>query len=334
MKLAVRVQLRDAQDTRKALDALGVVDYTRRPTQRDGYLLIPVTKAVEGYEVVEEQLKERKAPTPDLKTALAEHLTEDELADLKTAYDLVGDIAILEIDEELRHKETLIAQTLLELQPPIKTVVRKDGAHSGELRLQDYAHLAGEERFETTVVENGVRLTLDIRKTYYSVRSSTERKRVASLVQPGERVLCMFSGIGPFPLVISALSEAQEILGVELNEHAHRYAEQNVAQNKAQNVRVLHGDVREVVSDLGTFDRVTMPLPHTAQDFLDVAIPACNSPAMIHLYHFSSEEEVNALAKKIPERIAQLVRPAEVVDIVRCGSLAPGIYRWSIDIRV
>ena len=92
--------------------------------------------------------------------------------------------------------------------------------------------------------------------------------------------------------------------------------------------------MREVVSTLGTFDRIAMPLPHTAQDFLDVAVPACNAGATIHLYHFSSEEEVRAFAKKLPDRIAELGREATVSDIVKCGNLGPGTHRWSIDIII
>lgn len=334
MKLAVRAPLKQAQAIREVLDSKGVVDYTRMPKKTEGCLLIPVTKKVSGYDIVSASLKKRPEPTPDLKTALEEELTEQELSDLKTAYDLVGDIAILEIDQELRHKESLIGKTLLELQPAIKVVVRKDGAHQGELRLQDYKHLAGEKRFETVVVENGVRLSLDIRKTYYSVRSATERKRVAELVENGERVLCMFSGIAPFPLVIAQLANPQEVIGVELNENAHEYARKNVALNKAENVKVMRGDVREVVSTLGTFDRVTMPLPHTAQDFLDIAVPVCNSGATIHLYHFSSEEEVHEFAKTLPSRINALGRESSVLDIVKCGNLGPGVHRWSIDISI
>lgn len=334
MDLAVRAPLKEAQTIREALDAQQAIDYTRIPKKEGGHLYIPVIRAVDEYDVVEIALKARPEPAPSLREALEKELSEEEFENLKTAYDLVGDIAILEIDEELRHKESVIAQTLLETQPAVNVVVRKDGAHQGELRLQDYKHLAGEERFETTVIENGVRLSLDIRKTYYSVRSATERKRVAELVHEDERVLAMFSGIAPFPLVIAKLAHPKEIIGVELNRKAHGFAEKNVLQNKVANVQVIQGDVREVVSTLGTFDRITMPLPHTAQDFLDVAVPACNPGATIHLYHFSSEEEVQAFAKTLPGRIAELGRQASILDIVKCGNLGPGIHRWSIDIQV
>ncbi len=334
MGLAVRVRLKDAERVRKELQAEGVIDFSRKPRKERDSFLIPVMREPEGYGTVDAELEQVETST-DLRTELSEKLSAEELSRLKTAYDLVGDIAIMEVDEELRSKEKLIGETLLSLYPSVKVVVRKAGKHEGELRLQEYVHLAGEDRFETTVTENGVRMRLDIRKTYYSVRSSTERKRVASLVRPGERVLVMFSGIGPFTLVIAKHTEASEVIGVELNEDAHRYAEQNIVKNHVEKkTKALQGDVRVIVPELGQFDRIAMPLPHTAEDFLDVAVPATKENGMIHLYHFATAEEVEAFAKTITERLRQLGRAGKVEHIQRCGNLAPGVHRWSLDIRV
>lgn len=333
MDLAVRVPLDSAETVRRDLIEKGVVDFSRKPAKEQDHFLIPVIRRVTGYDIVERSLPTKKEQL-DLKTALKDELTQEELSKLKTSYDLLGEIAIMEIDEELRHKEDVIARTLLGLFSNIKTVVRKEGPHKGELRLQDYKHLAGEETFETTVIENGVRLELDIRKTYYSVRSATERKRVAGLVKDGERVLVMFSGIAPFVLVIAKHSAASEVIGVELNEQAHEYAERNIKKNHLDNARVKQGDVRAVVPELKEFDRVIMPLPHTAEDFLDVAVPATKEMGMIHLYHFSTQEEVEELAKTIPSRLESLGRSGRVEHIERCGNLAPGIHRWTLDIRV
>ena len=58
---------------------------------------------------------------------LAEFLTEDELSGLKTAFDVVGDIAILEIDEEFKNKEKQIANALLDYHKNINTVLKKAG---------------------------------------------------------------------------------------------------------------------------------------------------------------------------------------------------------------
>jgi hypothetical protein len=69
-----------------------------------------------------------------------------------------------------------------------QAVFRKLGGHEGALRLQNYGHMAGEERTSTTATEAGAKLHLDIAKVYYSPRSAPERLRIAGLVQ---RCVCM-----------------------------------------------------------------------------------------------------------------------------------------------
>jgi tRNA (guanine37-N1)-methyltransferase len=64
-----------------------------------------------------------------------------------------------------------------------QAVFRKIGGHEGNLRLQKYAFLAGEERTTTVATEAGVKLKLDISKVYYSPRSAPERLRIASFIQ-------------------------------------------------------------------------------------------------------------------------------------------------------
>lgn len=182
-----------------------------------------------------------------LKEALKGKLTEKEILILKRAFDTVGDIAIIEIPDELIKKEKLIASKLLELHKNINVVCKKVGIHEGTYRTQKLKILAGEKRKETIHKENGVELKLDIEKVYYSPRSSTERKRIMGQVKKGEEVLVMFSGCAPFPCVLAKNTEAGYVYGVELNEVAHRYGLENVKKNKLSNVFLIHGDVREKV---------------------------------------------------------------------------------------
>lgn len=332
MVRAAKVPLLQAQDALEEIIASGQLDENYRPHKEEGFLYIAVNEDIEDYETVDIDLEE-KEETKSLREALSNVLTEKEQDKLKTAYDMLGGIAVLEIDEELRHKEELIAQTLLRLSPRIRTVARKDSAHSGELRLQDYKVLAGEDSLETSVVENGIELFMDIGKTYYSVRSSTERKRIAELAEEGEDVLVMFSGCGPFVCVIAKHSPANKVVGVELNQVAHRYAQENIRRNKLENAQAYQGDVRDIVPGLGKFDRIVMPLPHTGHEFLEVAVPALKKKGWIHLYHFATEEEVQAFAKKIPEKLKSLGATGEVKHIQKCGNLGPGTHRWCLDIE-
>ena len=102
------------------------------------------------------------------------------------------DIAILEIDEELRNKEKFIAETLLKCHKQINTVLRKDSAHEGELRTQKYKWLAGEKKKETIHTENNTRLKLNVEEVYFSPRMSNERIRITNQIKKDEKILVLF----------------------------------------------------------------------------------------------------------------------------------------------
>src|SRR3989338_1852628 len=111
----------------------------------------------------------------------------------------------------------------------------------------------------------------------------------------------MFSGCGPFPLVIARNAKPSEVVAVELNPAAHQYALRNAARNKAKQVRCMQGDVREVVPALGSFDRVVMPHPEGGEDFLDIALPAVKRNGALHFYDFLEESEIPQAAQKVKQ---------------------------------
>jgi len=236
-----------------------------------------------------------------LKEALKNELSTEELGLLVRAYDVVGDIAITIIPPELEAKESVIGKTILALHKNIKVVAKRDGIYGGEYRTIPLQIIAGENRKETEHKEHGVRLLLNPETVYFSVRSVTERKRLAALVQPGEDVLVMFSGIGAFPLVLAKLSMAHAIVGIEKNRLAHAYAVQNLARNrKIRNVTFHAGDVLDIIPTLSKkFDRVAMPLPKTGENFLDSAINALKPGGWLHFYDFQEQERFDESIDKV-----------------------------------
>ena len=56
------------------------------------------------------------------------------------AYDIFGNIAIVEIESELIPYETEIAKILIESNDKIKSVYKKSGAFEGEFRIQNYIY--------------------------------------------------------------------------------------------------------------------------------------------------------------------------------------------------
>lgn len=271
-----------------------------------------------------------------LRDVLKKNLTKKEMEHLKTAFDQVGEIAIMDIPPELEAKERFIGMTLIEMNKNIKTVVKKSGAHSGELRLRSVAHLAGERTTITTHKESGCKFTLDIEKVYFSVRLGTERLRIAELIVEGEEVLAMFSGCGSYPIVISKNSPAKSIVAVELNEAGHEFAKMNVEKNRIKNVILKQGDVRKVVPKLKTkFDRILMPLPKSAEDFLDTALGAIKSGGVIHFYDFIPEEVVPAASiEKIDTACAQMSKDYRILGWTRCGTNAPHQWRICVDVQI
>lgn len=322
------------QEIQKARSVLSVS--TEYPIQKDKtHAYIPITKKTTKYPVVTKsiQKKERK----NFKEEVTAILTKKEKEAFVGAYDVVGTIAIMEIPEMLVKKEKKIAKTLLECVSSVKTVVKKASIHEGELRLQKYTYLAGEKTFVTTHKENGCRLTLDINKVYYSSRSAVERKRIAEQTKPNESVLILFSGCGPFTCVVG--KKAKQIVGVELNQDGHAFEVHNIQQNKLKNAETIQGDAREVCKrfkkENRTFDRILMPLPKTAEAFLDAALDVSRKGTIIHFYDFSKEAEfpdtsiakIAAVCKKAKKKYA-------VLDSVLCGNYSPRVYRVCIDFSV
>ena len=71
-----------------------------------------------------------------LKDALKGKLSAKELNLLRRSFDVVGDIAIFEVPDELKKKEKLIGNTILELLSNVKVVAVEQGEHKGAFRRQ------------------------------------------------------------------------------------------------------------------------------------------------------------------------------------------------------
>jgi tRNA (guanine37-N1)-methyltransferase len=172
-------------------------------------------------------------------------------------------------------------------------------------------------------------------EVYFSVRLSTERSRLASLVKPGERVLVMFSGCGPYTCVFGKNTKAKEIIGVEWNPLGHQYALENIKLNKLNNCSSFCGSVKDVLPTLtGTFDRILMPLPKTADDFLDVALSKAHKGTVIHFYDFLNEKEFHLAHEKIDAACKRAKIKYNISQTIKCGQHAPYVFRICVDFEV
>ncbi len=216
------------------------------------------------------------------------------------AYEQIGDVAIITIFPEMLPYQEKIAESLLETNKGLRLVIKKTDKHSGKKRTQNYEILKGKGSTETTHLENGVKINLDINKVYFSARTANERKRVASLIKNNENVLVLFSGCAPYPLVISKNSLAQKIICIDNNPDAHEYARINIQKNNADNIKAILGDVEKEIKNLKKeFDRIIMPHPTEADYYFADALKVLRKNGIIHLYLFSKKEKINMVKNKV-----------------------------------
>ena len=126
----------------------------------------------------------------------------------KIPQDIVGDIAILKFRKGMFWlTKKLKAYKFLKLHKSVRTVVEKTGRISGRLRIPVTKHLAGDKTKVATYRENGCVFKFNIDESYFSSRLSNERKitadKVVKLSKNGTRILVMFGGVGPYPIVFA-----------------------------------------------------------------------------------------------------------------------------------
>ena len=272
-----------------------------------------------------------------LRDALHGKLTKKELAILPRAFEMVGDGARIERPPGLVKKKSAIAKALKQVHPRIKTVCNKLGERGGKFRLRSLEVLLGSET-KTEHRESGCRFILDVQEAYFSGREGTERQRIASQVRPREKVLVMFSGVGPYAVVIAkAQPKVGKVYAVEMNPKAHAYAVENVRINRVQlKVKPVCGDVRKVCPELHErFDRILMPLPKGAHNYLGVAFKCLRSGGMIHFYHWDREEDLYSKALKIIQLEAKKAkRSVKIANMQRVLPYGPRVWKICMDLRV
>ncbi|MDD5111171.1 MAG: class I SAM-dependent methyltransferase family protein [Candidatus Altiarchaeota archaeon] len=331
--LYVKVKRKVAEEARIGLLKKGAFDNGRRVIAEGDNILFPITKRtpVRGGVIVKRKAPALASRPRSLAEALSGVLSEGELALLPSGFDVVGDIAILELPAGLLKKKKVIGNTLLKTFSNLKVAALKTAPVSTEYRVRGVEVVAGEKRTFTIHTEYGCRYRLDVSKDYFSPRLGTERMRVASQVKAGERVLVMFAGVGPYAVLIAKQRSPKEVVAIELNPDAARFMAENASLNKAR-ILSIQGDVRDATPLLGKFDRIVMPLPKDACDFLDVALPALSRNGIVHFYDFAgspdeSARKVASLCKKLGYRI-------KVLDAVACGSYSPQLGRVCVDLKI
>ena len=328
---SVKVPLKKLNDVRKELmeKELMRMDYRIKAEADYGY--IPIKEDIEGYEIVDIELKELNTHPHNFSELLEDELTDEEINALKTSFDTIGDIVILEIPDNLISKKNIIGKATLDFTKRKSIYMKKSAVH-GTIRIRDLELIAGEDNPVTIHKEHGARLKLNVEEVYFSPRLATERKRVSDSVCDGENILDMFCGIGPFPIVIARNNDVN-ITGVDINENAIKYFKENIKLNKVKNIEPICGDARAISTSFKTkFNRIIMNLPGLAYDFLDVAMNLIEDDGIINYYEFSDGYEQGT--KRLIEAALKENKNVEIINTRKVKSTSPGEWHIAIDVKI
>jgi len=277
-----------------------------------------------------------------LKNVLVDKLEPEELSLLYKSYDVIGDIAVIRVLEPLNPRSGIIAEAIMQTHKRVKTVLRQASPILGDLRLRKLEWIRGERKTETFHKEFGCVFKVDLEKCYFSPRLSHERMRIAKLVKPNEVIVNMFAGVGCYSIVIAKHSEAKKIFSIDINPVAVQCIQENIEINKVrERVFPVEGDAKKIVEEKlrNVANRVLMPLPEKAYEYLDSAMLALKpTGGWISYYEFEharkDENPVEKTKRKVFEKLQNFNVNFEIPFGRVVRTTGPNWYQVVIDIEI
>jgi tRNA (guanine37-N1)-methyltransferase len=272
-----------------------------------------------------------------LKKALGNILTSQESDELISAFDQIGDIIIVRIPDLLLPKKKLIGETLLNEVKIIKSVFYQASPVEGDFRTRNLEILAGEDKTETEYKEFGCRFAVDVANAFFSPRLSTERERIANLIQDGETMVNMFAGVGMFS-IMAAKKKKCVVYSIDINPIASKLCEKNIEQNKlAGKVISINGETSKIIDEelQDKADRTLMLLPERSDEFLDSAIKTTKNGGIIHYYshiHADKKSDAGKLSEKHYLDVTPVKSKILASKIVR--PVGPRYYQTVVDVKI
>ena len=274
-----------------------------------------------------------------IKQVLAGILTPEETAQVYSAFDQIGDIVIVKIPDSLMPKKELIAKAVLSNIKTAKAVFAQVSAVKGDFRIRDLEFVAGENRTMTEYKEHGCMFKVDVAKTYFSPRLSTERQRISEMVGDNETIVNMFAGVGTYSIVIAKANRTCTVYSIDSNSAANDLCIINAKINKVQDrVVAICGDASEVIKNQlqGKADRVLMPLPERAKEFIEPAVLALKEKGIVHYFaHIKADGKKEAQELGLQDaRDAFKGYDHNVMAVRVVREVGPRIYQIVADVSV
>ena len=271
-----------------------------------------------------------------LSRALDGVLDESEMRQMVSAFDQMGDIAVIRIPGGLYGRRHDIGEALLSGIKVVRAVFCQVSDVSGDYRTRRLERIAGEGGTATEYRENGCRFAIDVERVFFTPRLSTERARVAALMRPGDSVLNMFGGAGLYSIQ-AARRVPCTVYSMDVNPHATEFCIRNVRINKlAGSVTALTADAADAADIMPCeADHTIMPLPERSAEFAEAAVDATINGGIIHYYshvHADRKHDAADIASREAARAIPCDTDVRHAKMVR--AVGPRYYQTVVDVAI
>ncbi|MCW4028076.1 MAG: class I SAM-dependent methyltransferase family protein [Candidatus Bathyarchaeota archaeon] len=275
-----------------------------------------------------------------LREKLQNSLFPQDLSSVYNSFDIIGDVAIIKTPNPKNAE--IVAHQIMNIHKKLRAVYSQTSAVQGSFRVRELKLLAGENKPEVTYKENGCIFKVNLEKCYFSPRLSFERSRIASLVKSGEVVVNMFAGVGCFSVLIAKTVPDAQVYSIDINPTAFHYMQENIQLNHVSGkITALLGDAKDLIQTQlqGVADRVLMPLPELALQYLPFAVSALKKEGgTIHFHSFehaaAGEDPVELTKQKVAPQLTRLCVTYQFVGARRVRSTGPNWWQTVLDIEV
>ncbi|MFX1248088.1 MAG: class I SAM-dependent methyltransferase family protein [Promethearchaeota archaeon] len=297
--LGVGVPLETAEMVRLRLINSNILIRYKKPFKSEGFVFFPITDSRPIPELLrdisfkfQQSYFTSRSEQESITTTLRKEFPNVNLEELSIKFDQLGEIAILKLNpasSSLFFRKR-VGELILSHSKRIKAVLNKSDAVEGTKRVYPTEHLAGEKIWQSWHQEYGVMIFIDLR-AYFNPRLAEEHHRVAMSVNPGEKILDLFTGVGSFALHC-AKSALSNTVAIDINPYAIYALQRSIRRNKLRGtIYPIIGDSRNILRLQGLFDRVIINLPQQAVNFLPYAIRLLKKGGVINFYQFISKME-------------------------------------------
>lgn len=343
-QLGVEIQPIDAAEVHQCIKALGILDMSKKPIKTKTRVIFPIITD-EGLSehlssthfAIRYHLFPERAGQKSITERLLKKYPDLAWDSISLKFDQLGNIAVLKLDPK---KTTLdfrqrIGDGILKMHPKIQSVVNKSDVITGVERTYPLEHLAGVENTQGWHREYGLWIYFDLNQTYLNPRLAEEHHRIALASNSNEKILDMFTGVGPFALHCAKRLPCR-VVAIDINPWAINALKRSIIRNKLRGtIDPLLGDSTQVLRRKKMFNRVIINLPQVSSDYIGIAAALLEKGGIITFYQFFPKTD--DLKDQITTLIDSKLASCDSYKVIysRIGrDVSPSRVQVNIDVRI